>query len=173
MWSAMKSATLTTNRAIRRIFVGAAAAPFLVLAACDLQKLREPEDSGPAAAVSVAPAIATDTAAATAAETAAATVAAPIATVAPPGAKHTGRTAKLPNGQTGAVVALTDGGTAIVPQSADGGIPGLAGFVMPTALPSGMTMPTALPTTLPSGFPTTLPSGFKMPTFPPPPAASH
>jgi hypothetical protein len=163
----MKSASLTSNRAIRAIFVAVAVSPFFALVACDLQKLREPEDAGPPASTSVAAATATDTAAAaTATDPAAATAAAPIATVAPPGAKHTGRTAKLPNGQTGAVVALTDGGTAIVPQTADGGIPGLAGFAIPTALPSGVTMPTAIPTTLPSGFPTTLPSGFKMPTFP-------
>lgn len=164
----MKSASgVVFSRAVRMIFAGAAISPFLVLAACDLSKLREPVDSGPPASTSVgaATAAATDTAAA-ATDTAAATVAAPIATVAPPGAKHTGRTARLPNGQTGAVVALTDGGTAIVPQTADGGVPGLAGFVMPTALPSGMAMPTAIPTTLPQGFPTTLPSGFKMPTFP-------
>lgn len=161
----MKSASNQSHRVIRLILAATATAPFLCAAACDLRSAAQ-VDAGPTAvSVTADPAIATATAAAT--DTAAATTAAtPIATVAPPGAKHTGKTAKLPNGQTGAVVALTDGGTAIVPQTADGGIPGLAGFSIPTALPSGMTMPTALPTTLPSGFPTTLPSGFKMPTFP-------
>ncbi len=151
------------SRAIRMIFATAAISPFLCVAACSL---RQPDvtDAAPLA-TSVAPTpAATDTTAATAG--AVATVAPPIATVAPPGAKHTGKTAKLPNGQTGAVVSLPDGGTAIVPQSADGGVPGLPAFTIPTALPSGVTMPTSIPTTLPSGFPTTLPSGFHLPTLP-------
>ena len=69
-----------------------------------------------------------------------------------------------------AEVTLTDGGTAILPAAGDGGVPGLPCFTIPTALPSGMTvpssMPSTIPTTLPSGIPTTLPSGFKLPTFP-------
>jgi hypothetical protein len=56
------------------------------------------------------------------------------------------------------VIRLPDGGLAPAPEG--------GAFVMPT-LPSGFVMPTALP----SGIPTTLPSGF--PTFPPPPAPSH
>jgi hypothetical protein len=52
---------------------------------------------------------------------------------------------------------LPDGGFAPAPEG--------GAFAMPTfTVPSGFTMPTALP----SGFPSTLPSGF--PTFPPPPA---
>ena len=161
--------------AIRTILAATAISPFLFVTACDLQKLRDADaDASVVTAASIAPtptAAPTDTTAATAAGA----TAEPIATVAPPGAKHTGKIVNLPNGQKGAVVALTDGGTAIVPTAADGGIPGLSGFVMPTALPAGMptAIPTTLPTAMPSGFPTTLPSGFKMPTFPPPPAASH
>jgi hypothetical protein len=168
----MKSESLKTNRLIRAIFATAAISPFLIVTACDLQKLREADvDASAAVATSVAPtptttAATTDTAAAIATTT-------PIATVAPAGAKPTGKTAKLPNGQNGAVVALTDGGTAVVPTTGDGGIPGLAGFTIPTALPSNLAIPSSIPRTLPSGFPTTLPSGLTLPTFPPPPAASH
>ena len=56
-------------------------------------------------------------------------------------------------------VKLPDGGFAPAPEG--------GAFAMPTfTVPSGFTMPTAMP----SGFPSTLPSGF--PTFPPPPAPS-
>jgi hypothetical protein len=151
-------------KVIRTIFAAAAISPFLCIAACDLAKLREPDaDASTVTAASIAPPAVTAPADTTAAL---ATVAAPIATVAPAGAKHTGKTVKLPDGGTGAVVSLTDGGTAVIPTSADGGIPGLSGFTIPTALPSNLAIPSSIPRTLPSGFPTTLPSGFTMPTFP-------
>ncbi|MEO7113954.1 MAG: hypothetical protein ABI183_26165 [Polyangiaceae bacterium] len=156
-------------KAIRLIFATAVIFPFLLAVGCDLRK---PDTTDGGASVSVTAPATTDTAAPTTNTAEAATVVAPIATVAPAGAKPTGKTAKLPNGQTGAVVTLTDGGTAVVPQSADGGIPGLGGFVMPP-LPTNIAIPSSIPRTLPSGFPTTLPSGFTMPTFPPAPAASH
>jgi hypothetical protein len=163
----MKSANLQPNQAIRLILAATAISPFLFVAACDLRK-PDLGDAGAAAVTVTAPAT-TDT---TAAVDTAATAVTPIATVAPAGAKPTGKTAKLPNGQNGAVVTLADGGTAIVPTTGDGGIPGLSGFVIPTALPTNLAVPSSIPTTLPSGFPTTLPSGFHLPTFPPP-AASH
>ena len=170
MKSASPQSSLAIRQAIRLIFATAVFSPLLCMAACSQLRQADTTDAG-VVATSTPPTTPTATAAAT--DTAAATAVAPIATVAPAGAKPTGKTAKLPNGQNGAVVSLTDGGTAVVPTSSDGGIPGLAGFAIPTALPSNLAIPSSIPTTLPSGIPTTLPSGFHLPTFPPPPAASH
>lgn len=157
------------HTALRSIFFTAAVAPLLALTACNLLKHDAPDAGTPAPATA-------------ATETPAATTAAPVETTAPlapiapvataPNTKP--KVVKLSDGGAAAQVTLTDGGTAILPAAGDGGVPGLPGFTLPTAFPSGMptTLPSTLPTTLPSGFPTTLPSGFHLPTFPAP-SASH
>ncbi|MEO8798515.1 MAG: hypothetical protein ABI551_11580 [Polyangiaceae bacterium] len=154
------------HAALRTLLFTAAVAPLLTLTACDLLKHEPPATVDAGTASNTAP---------TTTETPAATTAAPIETTAPlapvataPNTKP--KVIKLSDGGAAAQVTLTDGGTAILPAAHDGGVPGLPGFTIPTAFPSGM--PTTIPTTLPSGFPTTLPSGFHLPTFPAP-SASH
>ncbi len=129
----------------------AATAPFSVLALGALEGCDKFKKGGEADAAAEAAPTAVETATATATESASATTT-PVAPVWHHPAVH-------PDAGS---VKLADGGVAPIPTPIPSGAPGApSGLTIPTALPSGF--PTAMPSGFPRGLPSTLPSGLRLP----------